>query len=115
MAVSTKVAKKALKKRQLTAQKIRKTEDEVQGLCITCNHAVACVFRRHNSKPVLFCEEFDSSVPTVEEPITVESYPTAEAIREWEEFKGLCVNCENRTDCVIRNREIGVWHCEEYR
>ncbi|MCX7732060.1 MAG: hypothetical protein N2248_02725 [candidate division WOR-3 bacterium] len=115
MAVSTKIAKKAAKKSQLTAPKFRRAAEEMQGLCITCNHAAGCVFRKRNKKPVLFCEEFDSSVPTVEEQIVEESYPTVEEMREWDEFKGLCVNCENRNDCMIRNRDIGVWHCEEYR
>lgn len=64
---------------------------------------------------MLFCEEFDSTVPTITEETTVESFPTLEEMREWDEYKGLCVNCENRKDCAIRNKEIGVWHCEEYQ
>lgn len=54
-------------------------------------------------------------MPTITEETTVESFPTLEEMREWDEYKGLCVNCENRKDCAIRNKEIGVWHCEEYQ
>ncbi|MGQ9708129.1 MAG: hypothetical protein ACUVUR_04565 [bacterium] len=54
-------------------------------------------------------------VPTITEETTSESFPTLEEMRDWDEYKGLCLNCENRKDCSIRNNEIGVWHCEEYR
>lgn len=32
-----------------------------------------------------------------------------------ERFKGLCMNCDNRFDCLLPRPEGGVWHCEEYR
>uniref|UniRef100_A0A7C4CB78 Uncharacterized protein n=1 Tax=candidate division WOR-3 bacterium TaxID=2052148 RepID=A0A7C4CB78_UNCW3 len=62
------------------------------------------------------CEEFDSyTPPAIEElPREAETAPTAADLAEWDQFKGLCVNCENRHDCAIRDKEIGVWHCEEY-
>ena len=34
---------------------------------------------------------------------------------ERERFKGLCMNCDNRFDCLLPRPEGGVWHCEEYR
>jgi hypothetical protein len=30
------------------------------------------------------------------------------------EFRGLCVNCANRSICLFPKSEGGVWHCEEY-
>jgi len=33
---------------------------------------------------------------------------------EVEVFKGLCMNCANRFDCLLPKSEGGVWHCEEY-
>jgi hypothetical protein len=30
------------------------------------------------------------------------------------QFTGLCVNCDNKTDCKIRKAEYVIWHCEEY-
>ncbi len=30
------------------------------------------------------------------------------------DFKGLCMNCENRKDCLLPKSEGGVWHCGEY-
>lgn len=32
-----------------------------------------------------------------------------------ERFKGLCMNCDNRFECLLPRPEGGVWHCEEYR
>ena len=29
-------------------------------------------------------------------------------------YTGLCVNCDNREDCKIRNSDYVIWHCEEY-
>lgn len=31
-----------------------------------------------------------------------------------EELKGLCVNCANRSVCLLPKSEGGVWHCQEY-
>jgi hypothetical protein len=115
MAVSTRVAKKPAKKMQVPRSKLPKVEEELKGLCVTCGNADGCIFRKRNKQPVLFCEEFDSGVPTIVEQVSAEPYPTIDDMREWDKYKGLCVNCENRENCAIRDREIGVWHCEEYR
>jgi hypothetical protein len=32
-----------------------------------------------------------------------------------ERIKGLCMNCDNRFECLLPRPEGGVWHCEEYR
>ncbi len=29
-------------------------------------------------------------------------------------YTGLCVNCDNRKDCKIRDNAHVIWHCEEY-
>jgi hypothetical protein len=34
--------------------------------------------------------------------------------KERKEFKGLCVNCARRYECLLLNSEGGVWHCEAY-
>ncbi len=86
------------------------------GLCSTCNHARNCGYIRNTEQPVLFCEEFGCYVPPVAEELPVEvEAPTLQELEDWDKYKGLCVNCENREDCAIRNPETGVWHCEEYR
>jgi hypothetical protein len=116
MSVSTKTTKRAAKKYTgIKAKKPKALPSAEQGLCSTCNKAAHCGYKARNKRAVLFCEEFDSTVPTITEETTVESFPTLEEMREWDEYKGLCVNCENRKDCAIRNKEIGVWHCEEYQ
>jgi len=89
---------------------------ELKGLCVSCIHARACAFRRNPDQAVLQCEEFDSGTPLVVEETApeVQTAPTEAELSEWDRFKGLCVNCESRHDCAIRDKEIGVWHCEEY-
>ncbi len=116
MAVITKTKRtserKAKQRKQAT---VKEKEAVVSGLCLTCNHKKTCAFRYNQTQPVVFCEEFESFVPTVEEEVVSEPVPTPEDMREWDEYKGLCANCENRKECAIRNSEIGVWHCEEYQ
>lgn len=89
----------------------------LSGLCTTCNRAKGCSYLRNPGQPVLFCEEFDSFTPPVIEEVAAEDNrpPTIQEMNDWEKYKGLCVNCDSREDCTIRNQEIGVWHCEEYR
>ena len=48
---------------------------------------------------------FDFKVPEVEELNEIENELT---------YTGLCVNCDNREECKLRNDEIVIWHCEEY-
>ncbi|MEO0004989.1 MAG: hypothetical protein ABIK47_05540 [candidate division WOR-3 bacterium] len=116
MSVSVKTKKKMAKKlSKLARQKAKESPRGDLGICATCNNLSHCGYRKDNKQPVVFCEEFDSTVPTVTEEVVLEHFPTPEEMSEWDEYKGLCINCENRKDCAIRNREIGVWHCEEYR
>ena len=91
--------------------------DEATGLCVTCSHLPACSFRKPSQQPVVFCEEFDSGVAAApaEEAQEQTAGVTEEQMKVWDEYKGLCSNCETRENCAIRNAEVGVWHCEEYQ
>jgi hypothetical protein len=87
-----------------------------QGLCRTCGHAPDCGYIRNSEQPVVFCEEFDSStLPMAEDTQPEASAPTAADMRLWDEYKGLCMNCDTRETCAIRKPETGIWHCEEYK
>lgn len=99
-------------KKRLTMQK--SVVVEPKGLCVTCNHIATCSFRRDPGQPVIFCDEFDSYAPSFTEEAVTESAPSIQDLNEWDQYKGLCVNCEHRKNCAIRDKEIGVWHCEEY-
>ncbi len=90
-------------------------EEAPQGLCQTCNHARGCAYIRNTSQPVLFCEEFDNFTPPIVEVSAEASAPTVEDMNTWDEYKGLCVNCDMRETCAIRKPETGIWHCEEYK
>ncbi|MBI9067470.1 MAG: hypothetical protein JEZ09_09275 [Salinivirgaceae bacterium] len=30
-------------------------------------------------------------------------------------YTALCVNCDERANCKIRNNTSAIWHCEEYK
>ncbi len=81
-------------------------------LCSTCNHAKTCGNRGTPERPILFCEQFEDSVP-VSAPAPAAGLPETE--QDAGEYKGLCTNCENRQSCTTSKQAGGVWHCEEYR
>jgi hypothetical protein len=92
-----------------------------RGLCSTCEGAANCTFPRDPNRPILHCDELDSYKPetvTVKEEAGAElSTPKAASRakkKEAGEYKGLCVNCENRETCTFPKPEGGVWHCDEY-
>jgi len=117
MSVTTAVRRK-FGREPIRASKPAKREPEVrtlEGLCTTCNHARNCSYIRNSSQPVVFCEEFECFTPPVVEETVDAPAPTVEDMRTWDEYKGLCVNCDMRETCAIRKPETGIWHCEEYR
>ncbi len=90
-------------------------------VCSTCNDVQLCTSRENRQRPVWFCEQFDDYVPVSEEK-SVES--EFQIIPPWKDsnsieagavqFKGLCINCENRSTCANSRVVGGIWHCEEY-
>jgi hypothetical protein len=84
-------------------------------LCSTCNHGKTCSNRGTPERPVFFCEQFEDSVP-VSAPAPAAGLPEKpRSEQDARQYKGLCVNCENRQSCTITKQAGGVWHCEEYR
>ncbi len=83
------------------------------GLCSTCNSSVVCTRRKGIQLPVLFCEEFDDSMPLEGESRPDPVIEDAECVPDT--AMGLCCNCENRGSCTLQDSPGGVWHCEEYR
>ncbi len=86
------------------------------GLCLTCNNADTCAYRKNRGADAIFCETFDNYVPLNGEG-NKESAPVVvmtKAAVESTALKGLCVNCAHRDACKLSRPETGVWHCEEY-
>ena len=84
------------------------------GLCLTCNNAPDCFFRKRRGADAIYCEMFDNYVPPKGgDGIAVTPALTTEAA-EFGKFKGLCVNCAHRNACALSKSEGGIWHCEEY-
>lgn len=84
------------------------------GLCLTCNNAAGCVYRKRRGVDAIHCETFDDYVPLngkgKKETQVVMVEPTAELTN----LKGLCLNCTHRDVCHLSRPETGVWHCEEF-
>ena len=117
MSVTTTTMRRTVRKPVQAKPVRRQPEKQVpQGLCQTCDHAPTCGYIRETEQPVVFCEEFDSSaLPMVADAQPEAAAPTAADMRLWDEYKGLCVNCDMRETCAIRKPETGIWHCEEYK
>lgn len=95
---------------------------ESVGLCSTCNNSSFCVYRARRGFDALFCDMFDIRSAS---SVRGDGYRSAETAttdaRAGDEesvtatYAGLCVNCENRENCLMPKPETGVWHCEEYK
>lgn len=72
--------------------------------------------------PVLECDEFDDyvspSVTTGRQSVSHSDSSQATFTSEDEDasdYRGLCVNCDNRRTCAYPKPEGGIWHCAEYQ
>ncbi len=95
----------------LTSELKGKTID-ADSLCATCNHKTICVFCQQADQKVIFCEEFEASdAPQIRllgaGEVNVEK--TIDVNRT-----GLCVNCDNISECNYSRLNEEVFHCEEY-
>lgn len=78
------------------------------SICSSCRHEVDCTFINHSSDAIIMCEEFqlESVAKKIIEESKVMEYVNG--------YTGLCLNCDNRATCKLRNAECVIWHCEEY-
>jgi len=90
--------------------------EEIQrsGLCINCLNADGCSYCTNHTNPIIFCEEFTCTEPSVskksiDRPIIAFDY-AFDPIP-----KGLCSNCENLITCNLQKTGSNVLNCEEYR
>jgi len=86
-----------------------------RDLCSTCNHKSTCGTRSTLRRPILFCEQFDAFLPVSTSAVGKTVSPKPPGKQDTTQYKGLCVNCENRETCTTEKDEGGIWHCEEYR
>lgn len=86
------------------------------GLCVTCNNAADCVYRKQRGTDAIYCEMFDAHVPSGGNGSSKGfAYPEVTLDTATSDgLKGLCVNCAHRNDCKLPRLGGGVWHCEEY-
>ena len=95
-------------------EKEKRVDFYSQGLCSTCIYNSGCGFKFSQPGPVFYCEEFCclDAGQDVRLEARIETGPSTPAGRM--DFMGLCINCDNRTGCVLSHAEGGVWYCEEY-
>ncbi len=84
-----------------------------QSICTTCNNREDCAVSARSGSPIMHCDEFDDR----QEIIAAAPELEVAAVKEPEtgNYTGICVNCEERTECIRSSTEGGIWHCEEYR
>lgn len=88
---------------------------EYLGLCSNCLSAPECSYRKRHSAPVLFCEEFTYEKAAPGTPFNeITSVKKNNSIENIKEYKGLCINCENRNDCSAEQVRSGIVHCNLY-
>ncbi len=93
-----------------------------EGLCSTCNNAPDCTLCTNMPNPVWDCGEYEDTapsapknsfiIPTVSQDTV---FLSAQGAEEAKKFRGLCLNCENRTTCAHEKAAGGIWHCEDYQ
>ncbi|MBN1980975.1 MAG: hypothetical protein JW795_05555 [Chitinivibrionales bacterium] len=89
-----------------------------RGLCNTCLYGEKCLYSHDFSMPRNYCEQFQLMTEGQEKdmPLNHASKDTdIGEIAASDSIKGLCVNCENKQNCVMSKTEGGIWRCEEYR
>jgi len=84
-----------------------------RDLCSTCTHAETCGNPSTPERPIFFCELFEVFSPA--RVVTAPAGREPAGRRDAGEYKGLCLNCENRNTCTMPRPEGGIWHCEEYQ
>jgi NADH-quinone oxidoreductase subunit E len=89
------------------------------GLCATCNYMELCTSRKSWVGPIIHCENFDDSepmerpkrdAPSSRRPASAPSRASKPPITH----KGLCVNCNARDYCSLKQSDAIVFYCEEY-
>jgi len=90
------------------------------GICAHCVRMTLCTSRKNWMGPIRDCDDFEdrraaAPEPAVEsQPFTVDKPIYLEYSEEAENYKGLCINCDNRETCGYRTPGRAVWYCEEY-
>ena len=84
------------------------------GVCANCSNQDHCPTPGASRHPIQQCEMHEAG--PVWRPVSMdvaESRPVAAPVEV--HMLGLCMNCENRSQCRLPKPPAGVWHCEEYR
>ena len=82
------------------------------SICYTCNKTSSCIYLRNATSIINHCEEFETEPCKKNIGETNHFHEVPE--NDYDNYTGICKNCENRNNCMYRNNESVVWHCEEY-
>ncbi len=82
------------------------------SICSSCRHESSCTFINHSPNAILMCEEFE--IEAVEKKEIEQALTSLLIINSSTDYTGLCINCDNRVTCQMRNNDSVKWHCEEF-
>lgn len=91
-----------------------KEKIQTSGLCTNCSNADDCNYSVNHTKPIIFCEEFTCTDPSL-------SKNTIDGTIKWVNYpkgpmpKGLCSNCDYIDACNLNGTDDNLNTCEEYR
>jgi hypothetical protein len=98
-------------------------QNDIRGICSTCDHVAACHLNSNNEMPVFFCEEFSCSScgsphGRAEILAVAGTYEGGKAIRKPDRARlayiGLCRDCANLATCKFLKPGGGTWQCDSY-
>ena len=85
------------------------------GICSNCINHNDCIYITRASAPIHTCDLYECGETPEPCPAPVVRTENRAEPASGEVVKlGLCVNCDNRTNCGFKKPVSGVWHCEEY-
>jgi len=76
-------------------------QNELKGLCTTCNVASKCFYRKGTNKIIIQCELY-------------QLYEAAGVPQETSAQRSLCTSCSRGDTCRLPGRRMGIWRCEVY-
>jgi len=78
------------------------------SICSSCQHEDYCSMQKNSVSNIIQCEEFQlapylngKQVPKAEKYICNDA-------------PGLCKNCSNFENCILKTSCHVIWHCEEF-
>ena len=87
---------------------------EISHLCTNCSYEATCRYARNPNLPVIFCEEFSCGEPVNVSPGGLGTVSEVQ-VRSGSPVQRLCMNCDHTVYCALKQPDLPVDFCNEYR